>query len=297
MQSRSEEEEQAFRRGLKQTMDLWYSHAGITVVLLTKLPEDHGTARSYESRGWTTFERCSAELGKSFSLKAAKWKLVVDTGDEEGDVQRRLPTAPARMAELLETRLFTNNADKQGVLELYKRTASAVLGTVEGLDFSGMPLVSGDEWCSPAQLAEALNLCSSLRTLNLSATRLTNKGVEELVGGLDDGALPALTELYCNGVRFSAEGVTTLCNAHQSWRCLALPVGRLATRMPRRWPPHSPPAACLRVLRTFTCIMLTLGTRGRPRLRRRCSRAARCAKSPAARTISAWLASRRCSRY
>ena len=120
LQSRSEEEQQAFGRGLRQTMDLWYSHAGITVVMLTRLPEGHGTARSYESRGWTTFERCSAELGKSFSLKAAKWKLVVDTGNEEGDVQRRLPTAPARMAELLETRQFTNNADKQGVLELYK---------------------------------------------------------------------------------------------------------------------------------------------------------------------------------
>jgi hypothetical protein len=117
------------------------------------------------------------------------------------------------MAELLETRQFTNNADKQGVLELYKRTASAVLGTVEKLDFSGMPLVSGDEWCSPAQLAEALNLCSSLQGLSLAGTRLTDKGVEELVGGLDDGALPALTDLGCNGVRFSAEGVATLCDA------------------------------------------------------------------------------------
>ena len=153
------------------------------------------------------------ELGKSFRLLTAKWKLVVDTGDEEGDVQRRLPTAPARMAELLETRQFTNNADKGAVLELYKRTALAVLGTVEELDFTGMPLVSGDEWCSPAQLAGALNLCSGLHKLGLAGTRLTDKGVEELVGGLDDGALPGLTELSCCGVRFSAEGVTTLCNA------------------------------------------------------------------------------------
>ena len=117
------------------------------------------------------------------------------------------------MAELLETRQFTNNADKRAVLELYKRTALAVLGTVEELDFTGMPLVSGDEWCSPAQLAEALNLCSGLHKLGLAGTRLTDKGLEELVGGLDYGALPALTELNCCGVRFSAEGVTTLCNA------------------------------------------------------------------------------------
>ena len=57
------------------------------------------------------------------------------------------------------------------MLELYKRTASAVLGTVEVLSFTGMPLVSGDEWCSPAQLAEALSLCSSLQELSLSGTR------------------------------------------------------------------------------------------------------------------------------
>ena len=76
-----------------------------------------------------------------------------------------------------------------------------------------MPLLSGNEWSSPAQLAEALNLCSSLQELSLAGTRLTDKGVEELVGGLDDGALPALTFLGYGGVRFSAQGVTTLCNA------------------------------------------------------------------------------------
>ena len=212
-ESRSGEEKQAFGRGLKQTMDLWYGHAGITVVLLTKLPKGSDKARSYESRGWTTFERCSAELGKSFNLKVAKWKLVIDAGSEDGDVQRRLPTAPKRMERLLESRQFTNNADKGGVLELYKKTVSAVLGTVEELEFAGMPLVSGDEWCSPAQLAEALNMCTTLQYLGLSGTRLTDKGMKELVGGLDVGALPALTRLTLRAGRFGAEGVTTLCNA------------------------------------------------------------------------------------
>ena len=99
------------------------------------------------------------------------------------------------------------------MLELYKKTVSAVLGTVEELEFAGMPLVSGDEWCSPAQLAEALNMCTTLQYLGLSGTRLTDKGMEELVGGLDDGALPALTRLTLRAGRFGAEGVTTLCNA------------------------------------------------------------------------------------
>ena len=51
--SRSDDEQAAFGRALKWTMDLWYAHAGITVVMLTKLPDgDKNQMRSYESRGW-----------------------------------------------------------------------------------------------------------------------------------------------------------------------------------------------------------------------------------------------------
>ena len=44
----------------------------------------------------------------------------------------------------------------------------------------------------PALLAEALNHCESLRTLDLNGTRLDDEGVAELAAGLEDGALPAL---------------------------------------------------------------------------------------------------------
>ena len=127
-QSRSAKQHEAFKRALTQTMDLWYAHASTTVVLLTQLPEElpegFDKSRSYARRGWTTFERCSAELGKSYNLTVATWKLVLDVG---GVAQRRLPTTPARMAELLESRQFTNGADKAAVLQLYTTTASAVV--------------------------------------------------------------------------------------------------------------------------------------------------------------------------
>jgi len=97
------------------------------------------------------------------------------------------------------------------VLALYEKTAKAVLGTVEKLDYMGLPLVRGDAWTSPALLAEALNHCESLRTLVLVGTRLDDEGVAELAAGLDDGALPALENLFFNANRFGARGVGALC--------------------------------------------------------------------------------------
>ena len=41
---------------------------------------------TYDTRGWTTFERCSAELGaKPSKLGFAKWKLVIDVASRGGE--------------------------------------------------------------------------------------------------------------------------------------------------------------------------------------------------------------------
>lgn len=48
-------------------------------MLLTELPASLDVAsRTYDKRGWTTFERCSSELAKSYRLRAASWRLVID---------------------------------------------------------------------------------------------------------------------------------------------------------------------------------------------------------------------------
>ena len=119
---------------------------------------------------------------------------------------------PERMATLLAACRFTNGADSAAVLALYEKTAKAVLGTVEKLDYMGLPLVRGDAWTSPALLAEALNHCESLRTLALGGTRLDDEGVAELAAGLEDGALPALEGISLAGNRFGALGVGALCD-------------------------------------------------------------------------------------
>ena len=170
-------------------------------MLLTQLPDElpagFDRSRTYDTRGWTTFERCSAELGaKPSTLGFAKWKLVIDVASGDGGAQRRLPATPERMAKLLAACRFTNGADSAAVLALYVKTAKGVLGTVEKLDYHGLPLVRGDAWTSPALLAEALNRCESLRTLSLVGARLDDEGVAELAAGLEDGALPALEILH-----------------------------------------------------------------------------------------------------
>ena len=88
----------------------------MTVVLLTQLPDElpagFDRSRTYDTRGWTTFERCSAELGaKPSSPVLAKWKLVIDVASDDGGAQRRLPATPERMATLLAACRFTNGAD------------------------------------------------------------------------------------------------------------------------------------------------------------------------------------------
>ena len=185
-------------------------------MLLTQLPDElpagFDRSRTYDTRGWTTFERCSAELGaKPAWLGFAKWKLVIDVASDDGGAQRRLPATPERMAKLLAACRFTNGADSTTVLALYEKTAKAVLGTVEKLDYTGLPLVCGDAWTSPALLAEALNHCESLRYLVLAGNRLDDEGVAELAAGLEDGALPALESLCVSANRFGARGVGALC--------------------------------------------------------------------------------------
>ncbi|EOD17302.1 hypothetical protein EMIHUDRAFT_244165 [Emiliania huxleyi CCMP1516] len=216
-ESRIGEENAAFARMLDNTMDLWYAHASITVVLLTQLPDElpagFDRSRTYDTRGWTTFERCSAELGaKPSSPVLAKWKLVIDVASDDGGAQRRLPTTPKRMATLLAACRFTNGADSEAVLALYEKTAKAVLGTVKKLDYYGLPLLRGDAWTSPALLAEALNYCESLRTLVVLGNRLDDEGMTELAAGLEDGALPALKNLSIAVNRYGARGVVALCD-------------------------------------------------------------------------------------
>lgn len=220
---RSDDENAAFKRALETTMDLWYAHASTTVVLLTQMPQalppDFDSARSYSRRGWTTFERCGAELGKSYELRSASWPLVIDVSDVTAFAARRLPTTPDDFDKILEERDFTSGADKEEVKKLYRKMATGVLGSIKKLDYQGLPVEASDtpgqafnEWDSPEKLAKALNLCQSLRVLNLRHCRLTDKGTADMAKALDADALPSLIEFNIRN-RYGADGVRELCEA------------------------------------------------------------------------------------
>ena len=212
----TQEQKDAFKRMLHNTMDLWYAHASVTVVLLTQLPDElpvgFDKSRTYSRRGWTTFERCSAELAKSFKLCAAKWKLVIDVADESGGAQRRLPTTPEQMEKLIADCQFTNGADRQEVIKLYKRTAVNVLSSIKELNYRSCPIKCDDKWSSPEKLAEALNYCTSLKRMDLCGTLLDDEGATRLAVKLDNGALPALDFVDFGVCRISARGIGELCS-------------------------------------------------------------------------------------
>lgn len=212
--SRTEEELAAFRRALHQTMSLWYGHSKTTVVLLTEFPEElfqgFEHTRSYESRGWTTFERCLSELGKQHSMRFQQWSLVIDVKNVQTNVPRQLPTTPAKMAELLKTRQFTNGADHAVVLKLYEQTAMAILGGVKFLDFGGVQLNASNEERSPQRLARSLDFCESLEELNMYVVGLTDELLKTLADELPPGALPRLKKLRLGFNYFGAKGIEAI---------------------------------------------------------------------------------------
>ena len=211
--SRHSSEKVAFDRALQGTMDLWYGHVGTTVALLTEFPDGCGGSRAYETRGWTSFERCCAELGKSLQLRTATWKLVIDLSDAHGGAERRLPTTPERMVDLLSNKVFTNGADLPRVLELYERVATAILGGVKKLNFTNLHMSLKDEWRSPSRLASALQYCESLEELSMLCCKLDDVGVSAMMEPLLAGALPQLKRLDLAVNRITALGLKALGEA------------------------------------------------------------------------------------
>ena len=135
--------------------------------MLTKLPEGSERKVGYEASGWTTYERCSAEQIKKFYLNDAKWKLVLNLGageDEDAGKQRRWPIGPDDFDTMIESRKFTNGADKDAVKSLYRKMSINQLGGIKMLDFDGMPAMGVEDG---DRLGGCLKLCANLDSLIL----------------------------------------------------------------------------------------------------------------------------------
>jgi len=162
-------------------MDLWYAHQGITVYMLTKLPEGSTRKIGYADSGWTTYERCSAEQIKKFYLYEAKWKLVLDLGAATGQDaarQRGWPVGPDDFDKLVAEKKFTNGADEVEVKKLFRKMSINQLGGITMLDFDGMPPMTARD---ASQLGGCLNLCVSLEKLDLQNVDMSDDACKALL--------------------------------------------------------------------------------------------------------------------
>ena len=194
---RTAEEQAAFSAALG-SMQLWYAHQLTTVFLMTNAgaEEEPGSgSASYDDRGWTTFERQVAMLGKRTSQHA--WPLLIEVcAGPDGAIgphvaRRSAPLPPERFRELISTKAFTNGADAGIVTELYAITAHRVIGSASVLKFGGLGW--GDEELE--QLCVWLPQCKALHTLSLVGNHIGDRGVLALTAVAESGSLRVLHEL------------------------------------------------------------------------------------------------------
>jgi len=218
---RTQEQYGSFKRALNQTMDLWYSHQGIVCCSLSDFPVGTpASVRTYDKRGWTTFELRSAELikpnkplvapeGVDMSQGTWLWDMVIANGR---GTKKKLPISPETFGQLLQNVSFTNNADKGAVTMLFTKTAESVMSGMKKLTLAET-VWGGDFQMGP--LGEAMRLCQSIEELYLSHGRnLTLDQLKSFFDSIaDSGALITLKKLYLDQCKSGDDHVGIVADA------------------------------------------------------------------------------------
>ena len=192
-QERNAEDKAAFDEALS-CMQVWYAHMLTTVLLLTGKQE--GVSLSYQDRGWPTFERLVSMI---LTPKTnAVWPMIVDVGampdgaeemPDDGYCTRLVPMTVDRFAATIREKKFTNNADVELVIGLYKKTVESVLGKAPNLK-----MMDNKHWgdAEMRQLVEVLPLCAEATLLDIQCSfhEVTAEGVGVLTRCVDEGKLP-----------------------------------------------------------------------------------------------------------
>mgnify|MGYP004285209925 FL=1 len=152
-------------------MEVWYAHAGTTVVLLTETPEG-SSALAYLLRGWPTFESSVAMLIKPY-LGHLTWPSLIDVSLRASVCKRFAPRTPEGMHTLLMEKKFTNGADREVVVKLYTNVAERCIYPAKQLDYFGMGF--GDE--EMKVLCEWFPKCEEVEKLypNMVGSSVSNK--------------------------------------------------------------------------------------------------------------------------
>lgn len=121
------------------------------------------------------------DLRLQASCVKARYGVVADlVGGTRGP-----PLAPDTFDVCIREKIFTNGADSATVRQLYRTTATRILGSTPALEFAGLSWRE-DDW---AHLVAALRLCTRLRVLRL--VRVSGTGAA--LGGAD---LPRSLSLF-----------------------------------------------------------------------------------------------------
>ena len=167
-----------------------------TTVFLLTAKQEGVDSLPYNLRGWPSFERLVSMILTPNTRNV--WPMIVDVGamidaDEVmpkgGYCARLVPQSVPRFQALMRSKKFTNGADCEVVIGLYKATLESVLGTAPQLKMLGNHSWGDEEMRS---LVEVLPMCTEATLLDISVSfnNITAEGVEALTRLVDAGKLP-----------------------------------------------------------------------------------------------------------
>ena len=180
-------------------MQVWYAHMLTTVLLLTG--KQDGVSLSYQDRGWPTFERLVSMILTPSTRNV--WPMIVDVGampddaetmPDDGYCKRLVPMTVDRFAATIREKKFTNNADVELVIGLYKKTVESVLSKAPNLK-----MYNNKHWgdAEMRELVEVLPMCAEATELGIvnSFHEVTAEGVGVLTRCVDAGEPPKLKKI------------------------------------------------------------------------------------------------------
>ena len=251
--------EAALFKSALSTMSDWYSHPRTFVLKFSALPPGYPqgfefpagstpNTASYDGRGWCFTESSVANLVKEpelcldlGQLRAEKSYTLSElinacsTGDvvasfgfaDSGPCLRAAPLTLDDFTEQLEEKSFTSKkADIALVAGLYAAAFKSRLGTIKSLDYAGLNWRPVDVLNFNKCVASGI-LAANLMGLNLTNTRIGDKGAQGLAEAMLADCLPQLKELDLTHCDIGNSGFCALVAAmgHVS-NLSALHVGR-----------------------------------------------------------------------
>jgi hypothetical protein len=134
-------------------------------------------------------------------------------------IGRRAPLAPEAFAEVLGRCTFTNGADSAVVLELYRKTATALLGSAKALRFERLVWAAEDY----IDLGQSLRYCSALEKLALERMEFDEAGSAAVKAWALPTSLRQLDLYECSSLRALPElSVCPSLKAIGLFDCLSL---------------------------------------------------------------------------